>query len=761
MLCTRCGKNIAVVFLHNQNDMNNPAQALCIKCARELGIGNVDNMIKSMGLDPEQMEKDMSEFMEQMDAEQLDQNMQEMMEAIKNGDGSGILPINPTSVTPAEDGETEEMRPNPFQAMFGGKKKEDNKKTADKKRKTLETFGTNLTRRAAEGKIDDVVGREREISRIIQILNRRSKNNPVLLGEPGVGKTAIAEGLAKRIIEKKVPAKLFSYEVYLIDFAAMVAGTQFRGQFEARLKKLIEEAAAEKNIILVIDEVHNIVGAGEAEGGAMSAANILKPALARGEIQIIGATTLSEYRKKIEKDSALERRFQPVLVDEPTIEESIEMLMGIKKYYETYHKVIIPEETVKSAVVMSERYIHDRFLPDKAIDVIDEAASKVNLENTALIELERLEAELKVINEKEATLADDDYEGKAMLKSEACRISERKVQLQTEYKDPAITVQDIANVIEMWTKIPVRAITEVDSEKLLNLESELAKRVIGQQEAISSVARAVRRSRAGIIRKKRPVSFIFAGPTGVGKTQLVKALAECVFGSEEALIRVDMSEYMEQHSVSKLIGSPPGYVGYDEAGQLTEKVRRNPYSIILLDEIEKAHADVYNIFLQVLDDGRITDSQGRVVNFENTIIVMTTNAGSDLKSGSMGFESGEGISRYEKALSQIMRPEFLNRIDRIVEFTYLSREELLDIAGLMLKELVSGLSDKEISVEITDKAKQLVVNRGYKKEYGARPMRRVITNGIEDKLACLIISGDLKDGDSIKIDAVKGEFEVK
>ncbi len=773
MLCTRCGKNIAVVFLQNQSDASAPTQALCIKCARELGVGNIDSLIKSMGLDPDQMEHDMTEFMENTDPEQLEQSMTEMMEAMKNGDTNGFLSINPTSSSSLDSDETSDKQPfNPmqlFNSLFGSDKekqtqakphKSEKAEKPDKKRKTLETFGTNLTRKAAEGKIDNIVGREREIARVIQILNRRSKNNPVLLGEPGVGKTAIAEGLAMRIVEKKVPAKLFSYEVYLIDFAALVAGTQFRGQFEARLKKLIEEATEAGNIILMIDEVHNIVGAGEAEGGAMSAANILKPALARGEIQIIGATTLTEYRKKIEKDSALERRFQPVLVDEPTVFESIEMLCGIKKYYEEYHKVVISDEVIKSAVVMSERYIHDRFLPDKAIDVIDEAASKVNLSNTQLIEIQKLETEIGDINIRESELPDEDYEGKAMLKSEACRKSEALALLKSEYTDPSVTVEDIAGVIEMWTKIPVRSITEVDSEKLIKLEENLHKRVIGQNDAVESVARAVRRNRAGLTHKKRPVSFIFAGPTGVGKTQLVKALAECMFGSEDALIRVDMSEYMEQHSVSKLIGSPPGYVGYDEAGQLTEKVRRNPYSIILLDEIEKAHADVYNIFLQVLDDGRITDSQGRVINFENTVIVMTTNAGSELKSGSMGFESGHGQSRYEKALSQIMRPEFLNRIDCIVEFNTLTMGELTQIADLMLGELTAGLAEKNISVNVTDEAKQLIATKGYKKEFGARPMRRVITRHIEDALAGMLITNSLSAGDTVEIDAKDGEFYI-
>lgn len=755
MLCTRCGKNIAVVFLQDQTNTQN--RALCMKCARELGIGNIDGIIKSMGLDPDTVENEISEMTEKIDPEQIDKSIKEMMEALKEGDFGDIFALNPTSFT-----ESEEEAEQPLSVKRGKKKAEKQKNDKqDKNRKTLETYGTNLTKRAAEGKIDDIVGRENEIARVIQILNRRSKNNPVLLGEPGVGKTAIAEGLAMRIMQKRVPAKLFEYEVYMIDFAAMVAGTQFRGQFEARLKKLIEEAAAAGNIILVIDEIHNIVGAGEAEGGAMSAANILKPALARGEIQILGATTITEYRKKIEKDPALERRFQPVTVDEPTVDESIKMLEGIKKYYEDYHKAVIGSEVVKAAVIMSERYIHDRFLPDKAIDIIDEAASKVNLNNTAYAEIRELETEIADIEKREAALPEEDYEGKAMLKSEGCRMSEKLEKLKAEYKDPEVTVEDVAAVVEMWTKIPVHKLTEVDSEKLIHLEDSLHKTVIGQEEAVSGVARAVRRSRAGITRRKRPVSFIFAGPTGVGKTQLVKALAECMFGSEEALIRIDMSEYMEQHSVSKLIGSPPGYVGYDEAGQLTEKVRRNPYSIILLDEIEKAHADVYNMFLQVLDDGRITDSKGRTVNFENTIIVMTTNAGSNLKSGSMGFESEKSQSRYERALSQIMRPEFLNRIDMIVEFKPLTQSELVEIAWLMLSELTDGLAEKGISVKISSEAKRLIAAKGYKKEYGARPMRRVITDEIEDKTAQLVISGSVKAGDEIEINVKNKEFCVK
>ncbi len=776
MLCNKCGKNMAVVFLQNKFNPSEPPKALCIKCARAEGVPEVDNIIKSMGLDPERMEKDMDELFENIDPQQLEDGMKEMMESMQ--DGSGMFTLNPTSSGDGNEDDDDNSKFNPANMIgkiFGMGKPADNaaksesdaahdkkeEKNTLKKRKTLESFGTNLTRRAKNGEIDKVVGRDNEIARIIQILNRRTKNNPVLLGEPGVGKTAIAEGLAMRIADKEVPAKLIGYEIYLIDFAAMVAGTQFRGQFEARLKKLIEEAKNEGNIILVIDEIHNIVGAGEAEGGAMSAANILKPALARGEVQIIGATTLNEYRKKIEKDSALERRFQPVFVEEPSVEDSIEIIKGIREYYEEYHKVKLTDEIIKSAVIMSERYIHDRFLPDKAIDVIDEASSKVNLSNTALTEISKIADLRREANIKLADTAEEDYQAKADIKSELCRLDEREKSLRENFEYIPVTTDDIANVIEMWTKIPVQKLTSIDSAKLLNLEENLHKRVIGQEEAISGVSGAVRRKRAGISSKKRPISFIFVGPTGVGKTELVKALAENVFGSEEALIRVDMSEYMEKHSVSKLIGSPPGYVGYDEAGQLTEKVRRNPYSLILLDEIEKAHPDVFNIFLQVLDDGRITDSQGRIVNFENTIIVMTSNAGSDYSSaGGLGFETSEFVSKYEKALNQLFRPEFINRIDRIIEFNPLTKEELVSIADLLLKDIISAMDEKGFTVTVTAEAEKFIADKGFDKKFGARPMRRAITKYIEDELANMLISGSLPSNAHIEITAVNDSIQI-
>lgn len=759
MLCSRCGKNPAMIFMGDEKNPSAPPQALCISCARELGIHSVDNIIKQMGLDPEQVETGMQELMENMgdvDASQLatlDENdganpmdfLNKVFQNFQHNDKN-----TPPEANHAPEGETQQSK----------ERVSPQEKKAKKKRKYLETYGINLTRKAADGGIDRVVGRGREIGRVIQVLNRRSKNNPVLLGEPGVGKTAIAEGLALRIVEKQVPAKLFGCEVYLLDFAALVAGTQFRGQFESRLKGLIEEVKQLGNIILVIDEIHNIVGAGEAEGGAMNAANIMKPALARGEIQIIGATTLEEYRKKIEKDSALERRFQPVMVDEPSVEDSIEILKGIKGYYEDYHKVSISDEVVKSAVLLSERYIHDRFLPDKAIDVIDEAASKVNLANEALLEISRVEFQLKDLEAQREGISEDDFQKIADLKSLECRCNEKLQQLKEGFHNTPITVEDVAQVVEMWTKIPVQKLTEVDSQKLLSLEENLHKRVIGQNKAVESVSRAVRRKRAGFVTRKRPVSFIFVGPTGVGKTELVKALSSCMFGSEEALVRLDMSEYMEKHSVSKLIGSPPGYVGYDEAGQLTEKIRRNPYSIILLDEIEKAHADVFNIFLQILDDGRITDSQGRVVNFENTVIVMTSNAGSELNSGSMGFESSQSVSKYEKTLNQLFRPEFLNRVDEVVEFAYLTREELLQVTDLMLEELKTGLSQQQITMEITQSAKELIVDKGYQRKFGARPMRRVIMKEIEDVIAERIINGSLKKGQTVEIGAEGRAFLV-
>ena len=637
------------------------------------------------------------------------------------------------------------------------------KKPKDKRKKFLDTFGTNLTNRAKNNLIDNVIGREKEIDRVVQILNRRTKNNPCLIGEPGVGKTAIAQGLALKIANGNVPAKLLNKEVYLLDMTAVVAGTQFRGQFESRMKGIIEECKSLGNIILVIDEIHNIIGAGDSEN-SMSAANILKPSLANGEIQIIGTTTLKEYRKYIEKDSALERRFQSVLVDEPNIEDSVNILDGIKKYYEDYHKVKISTDVIRKTVEMSEKYIHDRFLPDKAIDILDEACSRKNLDNVDLFRLEVLKNELAKVQaqKEEAAQADstEDYQKAADLKTRECQLIEDIDNLNKKLVLPSITVEDIAAVIENWTKIPVKKITEAETDKLLNLEDNLHKRIIGQNDAIGAVSRAIRRNRAGLKSTKRPPSFIFVGPTGVGKTWLAKTLAYEMFGSEDAIIRVDMSEYMEKHSTSKLIGSPPGYVGYDDAGQLTEKVKRKPYSIILLDEIEKAHPDVFNILLQVLDDGKLTDSQGNTVSFENTIIIMTSNAGSNLNNNSIGFGNATELNKNKvlDSLKEVFRPEFLNRVDEIVVFNSLSSEELMQIVDLMLLDTKKALADKNISFEITDSAKKLLLGKGTDLKYGARPLRRAIQRYIEDELSEKILRKELIDGSSIKIDVENDNF---
>lgn len=770
-LCARCHKNPAVLYITKMEGNKTTSEGLCLSCAKSLGIKPLNNMIEQLGVnddDIDTLNSQMSEFIENMGGiDGLNDFSSLMGEAEPDSEndegGAATAPLEKMlgGLFGNLQGFDRSQESDGAQKTSGDTSKKGAKQNKKRKKSMLETYGTNLTEKAAMGKVDRVVNRNSEIERVIQILNRRSKNNPVLLGEPGVGKTAVAEGLACRIFEKQVPPKLFGYQLYLVDFAALVAGTQFRGQFEARLKSLLKEAEEDGNVILVIDEIHNIVAAGDAEG-AMSAANILKPALARGEIQIIGATTLTEYRKHIEKDSALERRFQPVLIDEPSIDESIEILDGIKDYYETYHHVKISKKIIEEAVRLSERYITDRFLPDKAIDVIDEAGSRVNLRNKALYEAKTVEEKLCGIDSDIAAATEaGDFEKAANLKTEKYRLDEELNAANAEAAKAEITFDDVAAVVEGWTKIPVHRLTEDESAKLLDLESRIHRRVIGQDEAVESVAKAIRRGRADITTRKRPVSFIFAGPTGVGKTELVKTLAEVMFGNEEALIRIDMSEYMEKHAVSKLIGSPPGYVGYDDAGQLTEKVRRKPYSVILLDEIEKAHPEVFNIFLQILDDGRIADSHGKIVNFENTIIIMTTNAGTEFKANGLGFMSDQSIQmqdNVQKSLKQFFKPEFLNRIDDIITFKPLEKNELRQIIDLLLKDITEKISEKGAVFTVTDDAKEVILEKGYDTKYGARPLKRAIQKLLEDKLARLSLTGQIKEGSSITAGAENGEI---
>ena len=759
MLCSVCKKNTAVIFINKQGPDNKPElQGLCYSCASKMGVNPIDSLAKQANLS----DKDISNMTAQLENlfSNLSGNIDED-EALNNV-------INESSEVDSPDGI-------PLGSIFSGifnlggsdntnasnstQKVKEKSKSKNKKRKFLDTYGTNLTYKAKNNQLDLVIGRDKEIERMIQILNRRSKNNPCLIGEPGVGKTAIAQGLAIRIANGNVPAKLLNKEVYLLDMTAMIAGTQFRGQFEARMKALIDECKSAGNIILVIDEIHNIIGAGDAEH-SMNAANILKPSLSNGEIQLIGTTTLKEYRKYIEKDSALERRFQPIKVEEPTVEDSILILKGIKKYYEDYHHVIIYNDIIEKIVYMSEKYIHDRFLPDKAIDILDEACSKINLSDKKLYDLEVLNNKLKDVQEQkeEAAQADstEDYQKAAELKSQECSLFEQIDKIKKEMKPSVLTVQDIANVVESWTKIPVNKITEAETQKLINLESNLHKRIIGQDEAVSAVARAIRRNRVGLQSTKRPPSFIFVGPTGVGKTELSKALAFEMFGNENSIIRFDMSEYMESHSTAKLIGAPPGYVGYDDAGQLTEKVKRNPYSILLFDEIEKAHSDIFNILLQVLDDGRLTDSQGNVANFENTIIIMTSNAGSTLNTNSIGFGNSEASkNKMLDALKDIFRPEFLNRIDEIVAFNPLTSEQLLQIVSLMLADTQTVLNDKNIQLVVSEEAKKYLLEKGTDLKYGARPLRRAIQHYIEDELADMLLRSELQYGQKVFVELDK------
>ena len=771
-LCSRCKKNLAVVFITKIDGGKTVNEGLCLKCAKEMGIKPVDDMIERMGLSED-------------DLENLNGEMTEAMNGLES-----LLSQGHDAEDGSEDDEADSQTATfPFlNKLFGAagqgqdntsavpepEKTESRQRSGDKpnpknkKHKFLDTYCQNLTQKARDGRLDRIIGREEETERVIQILNRRQKNNPCLIGEPGVGKTAIAEGLAQKIADKDVPYKLQNKEVYLMDLTALVAGTQFRGQFESRMKGLIEEVKKLGNIILVIDEVHNLVGAGDAEG-SMNAANILKPALSRGEIQVIGATTFNEYRKHIEKDAALERRFQPVTVAEPTIEQSIAIIRGISHYYETFHGVVISPEIARQAVLLSERYITDRFLPDKAIDLIDEACSDVNLKNKNIGRLEALkkehadyDLELSMLTEN-AEKTQDDYARMAELRSRNLQLDSEITELEKLPK-PALTIDNLARIIELWTKIPASKIRAQEYEQLLNLDAELKKHIVGQDEAIASVVSAIRRSRVGIQVKKHPVSFIFVGSTGVGKTELVKRLASEMFESVESLIRLDMSEYMEKHSVSKIIGSPPGYVGYDEAGQLTEKIRRRPYSVILFDELEKAHPDVLNILLQILDDGRITDAQGRVVNFENTIIIMTSNAGSNQKGGSVGFGRSlteQSKEKAMKALGEFLRPEFINRVDEIVCFNQLSEDNFRGIADIMLAELQQSLEGRGIAFTWDESVKDYLVKKSYSVAYGARNLRRAIQTDLEDPIAERIIKSYVDPFRSIKATCEDGTIKLE
>ena len=819
MLCSDCNKNAAILFFEKQENGKSTMEGICSKCAQKRGINAIDVLNKQKNIiDNNSSNTETTNTTNNNENTNINPNnnangninlnninMQDMskqfetifkdlaeninLEDIENIEGAFTFGPSADGMDEEDDEDAPKIAGAAIPLgsifnMFGAKnnngstqsqfsnnngferkkvKVEKKKTKQSKKKKYLDTYGTNLTNKAQNNELDIVIGRDKEIQRITQILNRRSKNNPCLIGEPGVGKTAIAQGLAIKIANQNVPAKLLNKEVYLLDMTAVIAGTQFRGQFEARMKGIIDECREYGNIILVIDEIHNIIGAGDGEH-SMNAANILKPALSNGEIQLIGTTTLKEYRKYIEKDTALERRFQQVIVEEPNINDSIGILQGIKKYYEEYHKVKISNDVIRQTVIMSEKYIHDRFLPDKAIDILDEACSRINLENKDLFTLELLKQELKKVQaEKEEVVAADsteDYQKAADLKTKECQLIEQIDSINSKMKLKSLTVQDIANVIESWTKIPVKKITEAETQKLLNLETNLHKRIIGQEEAVNAVSRAIRRNRAGLQSTKRPPSFIFVGPTGVGKTELAKSLAYEMFGSEDAIIRVDMSEYMESHSTAKLIGSPPGYVGYDDAGQLTEKVKRKPYSIILFDEIEKAHPDVFNILLQVLDDGKLTDSQGNTVNFSNTIIIMTSNAGSNLNNNSIGFGGKQLINKNKilDSLKDVFRPEFLNRIDETIVFDSLTEPELIKIVDLMLNDTVKALKEKNISMEVTENAKKYILEKGTNTKFGARPLRRAIQRYLEDEISEKILRSEIKDGQNITIDFVNNEL---
>lgn len=751
LMCSRCKKRPAVVFISQMNakdPQHKKNEGLCLVCAKELGISQVDDYMKAMGISDDDLEAMSNQLMEASDGDDFEPGGTNFLSNLFGGDAANLF----SNLTGGMPKATDE----------GGENKPKDKK---KKLKFLNNYCTNLTQKAREGKLDNVVGRDKEISRVIHILSRRQKNNPCLIGEPGVGKTAIAEGIAQRIVGGDVPFHIKDKELYLLDLTALVAGTQFRGQFESRCKGLVEEVKEQGNVILFIDEVHTLVGTGDNEG-TMNAANILKPSLSRGEIQVIGATTFKEYRKYIEKDSALERRFQPVTVSEPTVEDTITVLKGIKQYYENFHRVKISDDMLRECAVLSERYINDRFLPDKAIDLLDEACACTSIRTPEIEEFDALNEELKKhekLVEDYEQKSDPDYEIIAKEKGEILRIQNRLKEVEETLKNVQVTEEDISKVIELWTGIPANKIAQTEYDKIKHLKEALSKRVIGQDEAVDKVAKAIKRTRVQLSKRRRPASFIFVGPTGVGKTELVKVLGEELFDATEPLIRVDMTEYMEKHSVSKLIGSPPGYVGFDEAGQLTEKVRRRPYSVVLFDEIEKAHPDVMNILLQILDEGRINDSQGRSVSFENTVIVMTSNAGSTDRDTGVGFnktDSDIAKDKAMKALREFLRPEFLGRIDEIVVFNPLTEENFAGIAGLMLDEMKSPLEEKHISLRYTDKALKTIAHKAYGQKLGARDIRRVIRNEVEDKIAELLIDKGEGAVSAVAISADNGEIKV-
>lgn len=751
LMCSRCKKRPAVVFISQMNakdPQHKKNEGLCLVCAKELGISQVDDYMKAMGISDDDLEAMSNQLMEASDGDDFEPGGTNFLSNLFGGDAANLFSNLAGGMPKATD--------------EGGENKPKDKK---KKLKFLNNYCTNLTQKAREGKLDNVVGRDKEISRVIHILSRRQKNNPCLIGEPGVGKTAIAEGIAQRIVAGDVPFHIKDKELYLLDLTALVAGTQFRGQFESRCKGLVEEVKEQGNVILFIDEVHTLVGTGDNEG-TMNAANILKPSLSRGEIQVIGATTFKEYRKYIEKDSALERRFQPVTVSEPTVEDTITVLKGIKQYYENFHRVKISDDMLRECAVLSERYINDRFLPDKAIDLLDEACACTSIRTPEIEEFDALNEELKKhekLVEDYEQKSDPDYEIIAKEKGEILRIQNRLKEVEETLKNVQVTEEDISKVIELWTGIPANKIAQTEYDKIKHLKEALSKRVIGQDEAVDKVAKAIKRTRVQLSKRRRPASFIFVGPTGVGKTELVKVLGEELFDATEPLIRVDMTEYMEKHSVSKLIGSPPGYVGFDEAGQLTEKVRRRPYSVVLFDEIEKAHPDVMNILLQILDEGRINDSQGRSVSFENTVIVMTSNAGSTDRDTGVGFnktDSDIAKDKAMKALRDFLRPEFLGRIDEIVVFNPLTEENFAGIAGLMLDEMKSPLEEKHISLRHTDEALKAIAHKAYGQKLGARDIRRVIRNEVEDKIAELLIDKGEGAVSAVAISADNGEIKV-